>query len=79
MIEYDVSQSGVGAILTWEGKPLAFISQGFLLQHKWGHYLGGKFVIKTDQESIKYLLQHKPQTHYRRNLIKLLGLNYIIQ
>ncbi|KAJ1687481.1 hypothetical protein LUZ63_018871 [Rhynchospora breviuscula] len=48
---------------------------------KWKHYLvGGPFVIKTDQISLKYLLEqriHHAMQH--KGLCKLLGLDYTIE
>ena len=46
----------------------------------WRHYLeAGEFVIKIDQESIKYILQQKLHTHLqKKGMTELLGLNYTI-
>lgn len=48
---------------------------------KWRHYLmGGKFVIKTDHISLKYLLEQKINTtSQHKGLSKLLGLDYTIE
>ena len=48
---------------------------------KWRHYLeGGTFVIKTDHESLKHLLEQKLTTSIqKKGLTKLLGLDYTIQ
>jgi RNase H-like domain found in reverse transcriptase/Reverse transcriptase (RNA-dependent DNA polymerase)/Retroviral aspartyl protease/Integrase zinc binding domain len=48
---------------------------------KWRHYLlGGEFTIKTDQISLKYLLEQKINTPMQhKGLSKLLGLNYKIE
>ena len=48
---------------------------------KWRHYLeGGPFVIKTDHEALKYLLEQKlTTTIQKKGLTKLLGLDYSIQ
>ncbi|KAJ3685218.1 hypothetical protein LUZ61_014382 [Rhynchospora tenuis] len=48
---------------------------------KWKHYLvGGPFVIKTDQISLKYLLEQRiHHTMQHKGLCKLLGLDYTIE
>ncbi|XP_027093589.2 uncharacterized protein [Coffea arabica] len=48
---------------------------------KWKHYLlGGHFVIKTDHESLKYLLDQKITTPLQQKwLAKLMGMDYEIQ
>jgi RNase H-like domain found in reverse transcriptase/Reverse transcriptase (RNA-dependent DNA polymerase)/Integrase zinc binding domain len=48
---------------------------------KWKHYLiGNEFVIKTDQISLKHLLEQKANTALQhRGLSKLLGLHYRIE
>ncbi|GJV00143.1 retrotransposon-related protein [Tanacetum coccineum] len=48
---------------------------------KWNNYLLDKhFIIKTDQESLKYLLEHKLTTHFQQKWVsKLLGFDYEIQ
>ena len=47
---------------------------------KWRHYLeGGRFITKTDYESLKFLLQQKLQTQLqRKGMAKLMVLDYII-
>ncbi|KAJ4810364.1 polyprotein [Rhynchospora pubera] len=48
---------------------------------KWRHYLiGAKFIIKTDQISLKHLLEQR-LTHsmQHKGLCKLLGLDYVIE
>lgn len=48
---------------------------------KWRHYLEvGRFIIKMDHESLKFLLQQKLQTQLqRKGMAKLMGLDYLIQ
>ena len=48
---------------------------------KWRHYLeGGSFVIRTNHESLKFLLQQKLQTRLqRKGMRKLMGSDYTIQ
>lgn len=48
---------------------------------KWRHYLiGGTFVIKTHQISLKHLLEQRINTAVQhKGLSKLLWLNYIIE
>ncbi|KAJ1686917.1 hypothetical protein LUZ63_018307 [Rhynchospora breviuscula] len=48
---------------------------------KWKHYLmGGHFVIKTDQISLKYLLEQRVHNMLQhKGLCKLLGLDYTIE
>ncbi|CAH9120068.1 unnamed protein product [Cuscuta epithymum] len=48
---------------------------------RWRHYLQGhKFIIKTDQQALKYLLDQRITTPLQQKWItKLLGLNYDIQ
>ena len=48
---------------------------------KWRHYLVGKpFVIKTDQQSVKYLLDQRVGTRAQQRWItKLLGYNFLVE
>ncbi|KAL0313077.1 UNVERIFIED_CONTAM: Retrovirus-related Pol polyprotein from transposon.6 [Sesamum radiatum] len=49
--------------------------------HKWKHYLIGRhFIIKTDHQSLKYILEQKVDNVLQQKWIsKLLGLDYEIQ
>ncbi|KAE8656433.1 hypothetical protein F3Y22_tig00117000pilonHSYRG00047 [Hibiscus syriacus] len=65
------------SISIYEREYLAII----LAVSKWRHYLeGNPFVIKTDHEPLKYLLEQKlTTTIQKKGLTKLLGLDYTIQ
>ena len=82
VVETDACDSGVGAVLMQEGRPLAYISQGLAPKHlglsvynkelivvlvvvdKWQHYLvSNLFIIKTDYESLLFLLKQRLHTH----------------
>ncbi|KAJ3687587.1 hypothetical protein LUZ61_016751 [Rhynchospora tenuis] len=98
-IEADASEIGVGAVLSQEGRPIAYMSKALGVRskglstyekelmavvmaiQKWRHYLQNKpFVIKTDHESLKHLLQQKlthPLQH--KVLTKFIGLEYQIE
>ena len=39
----------------------------------------GKFIIKIDHESLKFLLQQKLQTQLQKGMAKLMGLDYSVQ
>jgi hypothetical protein len=62
---------------TYEKELLAII----MAVTKWRHYLGyHPFIIKTDHESLSYLLNQKVITGLQhKGMCKLLGLNYTIQ
>ncbi|GAA0163821.1 hypothetical protein LIER_19597 [Lithospermum erythrorhizon] len=64
-------------ILVYEKELLAVI----LAITKWRHYLmNGRFIIRTDQQSLKHLLEQKVTTYLRQKAVaKLLGLDYLIQ
>lgn len=78
ILEMDACETGVGAVLVQEGRPLAFLSQALAPKHlglsiyeeeliavimavdKWRYNLEGNlFVMKTDHESLKFLLQQR--------------------
>ncbi|GMI90521.1 hypothetical protein HRI_002721400 [Hibiscus trionum] len=80
-LETDASSRGIGAVLSQEGRPVAFLSKALGPRHadlsvyereylaillavtKWRHYLeGGPFIIKTDHEALKHLLEQKLTT-----------------
>ncbi|XP_019246493.1 PREDICTED: uncharacterized protein LOC109226149 [Nicotiana attenuata] len=62
---------------TYEKEYLAVLSS----IEKWRHYLqGGHFIVKTDHQSLKYLLEQKVNTALQqKGLTKLLGLDYEVQ
>ena len=62
---------------TYEKKFLAVV----VAVQKWRHYLVGKpFVIKTDQQSVKYLLDQRVGTRAQQRWItKLLGYNFLVE
>ena len=94
VLETDASDFGVGAVLMQGDRPLALAPEHsglsvydkellvvLIAVEKWRHYLeGGRFIIKTDYESLKFLLQQKLHTHLqRKGMSKLMGLDYVIQ
>lgn len=52
-----------------------------MVVEKWRHYLEGeRFIIKTNHESLKFLLQQRlPTQLQKKGMAKLMGLDYLIQ
>ncbi|KAJ4801231.1 polyprotein [Rhynchospora pubera] len=98
-IEADACETGLGAVLTQGGRPLAYLSKALgpknmakstyekelmailMAVSKWRHYLQGQpFVIKTDHQSLKHLLEQKLKHQLQHKaLTKFIGLDYSIQ
>lgn len=94
--EIYASDMGIGAVLAQDKRPVALVRhsdrQGMSTYEKelmalvtaikrWRHYLRVKpFVIRTDHESLKHLLQHKLTHHMQHKaLTKFIGLDYSIE
>ncbi|KAJ4773419.1 polyprotein [Rhynchospora pubera] len=72
-LETDACDIGVGAVLSQEGRPIAYLSKRHYLQ-------GNPFIIKTDHPSLKHLLEQKLNHHLQHKaLTKFIGLDYTIQ
>ncbi|WOG86400.1 hypothetical protein DCAR_0205603 [Daucus carota subsp. sativus] len=89
IVETDACGSGVGAVLTRKGRPVAFFSKSLgpkyqsmstykkellaivLATQKWHTYLqGNHFIIKTDHQSLKYLLEQRLSTILQQKWLK---------
>ena len=99
IIEADASSDGISAVLSQQGKPIAFMSRALRISKQlWSVYakemlaiveairiwrpnlLGRKFIIWTDQKSLKYLLEQQITTFDQQWWVaKLLGYDYEIQ
>ena len=96
VVESDASHQGIGAILSQNGRPLAYFSKILSARHqalsvyekemlailmavkKWSSYLVGRhFKIKTDHQSLKFLLDQKTCTPAQQQwVIKMMGFDY---
>ncbi|KAJ8759923.1 hypothetical protein K2173_010069 [Erythroxylum novogranatense] len=99
VVESDASGKGIGAILSQEGRPIAYYSEalkGSMLTlstyekemlaivkaiRKWRPYLLGRpFVVRTEQRSLKYLLDQRITTPAQaRWMPKLMGYDYVVE
>lgn len=98
VIQTDASGDGIGAILTQNGRSLAFMSRSLgVAKRSWSTYaremlaiviairtwrpylLGRKFIIQTDQRSLRFLLEHRILTPEQQKWMgKLVGYDYEI-
>ena len=98
IIQTDASGDGIGAVLTQDGKPLAFMSRSLgVAKQSWSTYaremlaiviairtwrpylLGRKFIIQTDQRSLRFLLEQRILTPEQQKWMgKLVGYDYEI-
>lgn len=99
LLETDVSDYGLGAVLLQNNHPLAYFSKVLepktrlksiyekelmaivLAIQKWRHFLLGRhFVVRTDQQSLKYVFEQREVGHeYQRWVRKIMGFDFEIQ
>ncbi|KAL2230956.1 UNVERIFIED_CONTAM: Retrovirus-related Pol polyprotein from transposon [Sesamum indicum] len=75
IVETDASGKGIGVVLMQEGRPITY------LMTKWRHYLlGNHFIIRTDQRSLKHILDQRVDSMLQQKWVtKLLGFGYEVQ
>ncbi|CAH9130821.1 unnamed protein product [Cuscuta epithymum] len=98
VIQTDASGEGIGAILSQNDKPIAFMSRTLgVAKRNWSTYaremlaiivairtwrpylLGRRFIIQTDQRSLRYLLEQRILTPEQQKWMgKLVGYDYEI-
>ena len=96
IVESDAFHTGIGAILTQGGRPVAYFSKALSEKHqtlsvydkemmailvvvkKWSSYLVGRhFKIKTDHQSLKFLLDQTTSTPAQQQwVLKMMGFDY---
>jgi hypothetical protein len=88
VIECDVCGTSLGAVLMQEGQPIAFLSkalkgQALILSYcgsKIAYLLGHTFTVRTDHQSLKFLLEQRVGSIFQQHwLSKLLGYDFIIE
>lgn len=86
IIESDASGFGLGAVLMQDKHPISYFTHALSAKaivmaiQKWRHYLlGRRFVVRTDQQSLKYLLEQREVTmDYQRWLTRIMGYDFDI-
>ncbi|KFK22868.1 hypothetical protein AALP_AAs42979U000100, partial [Arabis alpina] len=74
VVESDASGTGLGAVLMQQQRPLAYFSQALTERQRLK-----KFVVRTDQKSLKFLLEQREiNMEYQKWLTKLLGFDFEI-